>query len=302
MRKISFVKMQAAGNDYVYINCFGGEAAAFAGAAAKELKGLVIKLSNRNYGIGGDGVIFICPSEAADAKMRMFNADGSEGRMCGNGIRCVAKYVYDNIAAKDQLTIETLSGVKQIKCRMQNAECKIKDDNNSSLLIPNSSLFTVDMGAAEWCPAKIPVKVKAERVVDYAAVFGRKEYRITCVSMGNPHCVVFEDNIDLLDLPDIGPKFENNKIFPERVNTEFVEIIDGKTLKMRVWERGSGETLACGTGACAAVAAAVINGVCKAGDDVRVILKGGELIVNYTDGRVLMTGDAVKVFEGTAEV
>ncbi|MCL2370177.1 MAG: diaminopimelate epimerase [Firmicutes bacterium] len=288
--KIKFTKMQSCGNDYVYIDCIAKDGFDFDSFSASQIKNLVVRLSTQHYGIGSDGVIFICKSTVADAKMRMFNADGSEGRMCGNGIRCVAKYVYDNHSNlitnpsgnKNLITIETLSGIKEI--------------------IINKAQITVKMGSAEFEPAKIPVKINKEMVINYPLKIGSKGYKITCVSMGNPHCVVFVDNVDAVNLARIGPKFEHHKVFPERVNTEFVEVINETTLKMRVWERGSGETLACGTGACAAVMAALMNSKCKFDIDIKVILKGGELIINYTDGCVLMTGDAQKVFEGVIEI
>ena len=263
---IKFIKMQSCGNDYVYIDCIAKNGFDFDGYNMSQIKKLVINLSNRNYGIGGDGVIFICKSTVADAKMRMFNADGSEGKMCGNGIRCVARYVYDNIKRKDKLKIETLSGIKNITI--------------------DKDKITVDMGKAK---------------ID----FSKSEclgYKITYVDVGNPHIVIFENNIDNLDLAIVGSKFEKHKMFPEGVNTEFAEIIDGNVLKMRVWERGSGETLACGTGACAVAVSAVNKGISKKGEDIRIILKGGELIINHTDERVLMTGDAVKIFEGVIEI
>ena len=198
--------------------------------------------------------------------MRMYNADGSEGRMCGNGIRCVAKYVHENVKKSNKLKIETLSGIKQITI-----------DNDK---------ITVDMGKAK---------------IDFSKT-ECLDRKITYVDMGNPHCVIFEKNINDLDLTAIGPKFEKHKMFPEGVNTEFVEAVDNNILKMRVWERGSGETLACGTGACAVAVSAVQSGICKKGDNIKVLLKGGELVINYTDERVLMTGDAVKVFEGVIKI
>ena len=227
--KIEFTKMHGCGNDYIYINCFDRE--------IDSPDELAIALSDRHFGIGGDGMVLICRSDIADAKMRMFNMDGSEGKMCGNAIRCVAKYLYDN------------------------GLCK-KDE---------------------------PLNIRGQT------------YNITCVSMGNPHAVVFCDDTDGLDIAVLGPCFEYSEIFPERVNTEFVQVIDRNTIKMRVWERGSGETLACGTGACAATVASVLNGHCDKGQDIRVMLRGGELIINYTDERVLMTGNCVKVFEGVIE-
>ena len=208
--------------------------------------------------------------------------------MCGNAIRCVGKYLYDNkIVEKNHLTIETLSGIKKLELKKQNGEVQF---------------VTVDMGKAELDPKKIPVSLDGDKVVDVKVEIGGRKENITCVSMGNPHCVVFYENIDTLNLEEIGPKFENNKIFPDRVNTEFIKVIDGHTLKMRVWERGSGETWACGTGACAAAVAAVENGYCKKGDDITIKLIGGELVIKYTDGGVFMTGGASKVFDGEIEI
>ena len=278
--KLAFTKMQGCGNDYIYFNCFEQE--------INSPESLSVFLSDRNIGIGGDGVVLICPSDVADAKMRMFNLDGSEGKMCGNAIRCVAKYLYDNdMVKKDELTIETLSGNKKLKLYFQN-------DKVSSA--------TVDMGLAILEPAKIPVKLDGQSVIARPVNIGGKEYNITCVSMGNPHCVVFMDYLDNLDIEKIGPMFENDPLFPERVNTEFITVVNRTTLKMRVWERGSGETWACGTGACAAAVAAVLNGYCPKDEEITVKLKGGNLTIRYTDNTVYMTGNAVKVFEGIVKV
>ncbi len=278
--KLRFTKMHGCGNDYIYFNCFE--------QTISDPESLSVKLSDRHYGIGGDGIILICPSDVADAKMRMFNNDGSEGKMCGNGIRCVAKYLYDNgITKKSEITIETLSGIKKIKVVSKNDEAK---------------LLTVNMGKANFLSREIPVNLNMEKVINKETVVGGKKYNITCVSMGNPHCVVFCDNIDSIDLEKIGPDFENNELFPEKVNTEFVEVIDKKTVKMRVWERGSGETFACGTGASAVAAAAVVNKICPKDEEITVYLKGGVLNIKYTDEAVYMTGSAEKVFEGVVEI
>ena len=218
----------------------------------------------------------------------MFNRDGSEGKMCGNGIRCVTKYVYDNnIVKKDVITIETLSGIK--KCRVTTRMGLV-------------SKVTVDMGKAEFAAPKIPVNLDGDLIVNREIEVDSITYNITCVSMGNPHCVVFMNSVDKMNIEAIGPQFESSHLFPQGVNAEFVELIDEKTIKMRVWERGSGETMACGTGACAAAVAAVLNGYCKKGEDIRVILRGGDLVVNYTNKTVMMTGNAEKVFEGVVEV
>ena len=269
--------MQGCGNDYIYIDCFRQQ--------VEDPAALAVKLSDRHKGIGGDGVILICPAEAADAKMRMFNLDGSEGAMCGNGIRCVAKYVVDRgIARGDTLRIETRSGVKT---------CQVHRE---------TGLVTVDMGEAEFSPEDVPVRLPGKQVVGRRVQVAGGEYPITCVSMGNPHCVVFGGDPEELDLSSLGPKFERDPLFPQGVNTEFIQVLDPHTLTMRVWERGSGETLACGTGACASVAAAIANGYCPGGEDVTVRLRGGELTIRVEGRRVWMTGEAVTVFQGTVEV
>ena len=224
-------------------------------------------------------------SEIADVKMRSFNRDGSEGKMAGNNIRCVAKYVYDRgLVKKEEMTVETGSGVKSLRLFLRDGEV---------------SSVEVDMGKAALKASEIPAVFDGEALVDAPVTIGGQEYRVTCVNVGNPHCVVFCDKIDTLDLEHIGPLFEHAPLFPERVNTEFVRVVNRHTLRMRVWERGSGETLACGTGACAAVVAACENGLCDKGSDVKVSLLGGELTVNYTDERVLLTGGAAVVYEGS---
>ena len=278
--RLQFTKMQSAGNDYIYIDCFE--------QTVSSPESLSVYLSDRHYGVGGDGIVLISPSDIADAKMRMFNLDGSEGNMCGNAIRCVGKYLYDiKGIRKKTLQIETLSGIKTLSLIT-------KDDKVARI--------SVDMGHAELQPEKIPVKQSGNAVIAYPLQVGEEEYQITCVSMGNPHCVVFLQAIDELDLQSVGPLFENHPFFPQRVNTEFVQILDEKTIKMRVWERGSGETMACGTGACAAVVAATLNGFLPKGKDIRVILKGGDVTVNYSDETVILTGDAEIVFHGTVSI
>ena len=272
--------MQGCGNDYIYIDCFRQQVA--------DPAALAVRLSHRHKGIGGDGVILICPSEVADAKMRMFNLDGSEGAMCGNGVRCVAKYVYDQGGGgKKELRIETRSGIKT---------CRIGKEDGQAALV------TVDMGEAGFAPAAVPVLLPGERVVGRRVRVAGGEYAITCVSMGNPHCVVLGGDPDGLDLAAIGPKFEHDPLFPQGVNTEFVQVVDPHTLKMRVWERGSGETMACGTGACASAVAAILCGHCKEGEDIVVRLRGGDLTIRVEGSRVWMTGEAVTVFEGTVTV
>lgn len=282
--KLNFTKMHGTGNDYIYFSTFDQR--------IDNPEALSVRLSDRHFGIGGDGIILVCPSDKADAKMRIFNLDGSEGKMCGNGIRCVGKFLYDHgmvdIKKKDKLDIETLSGIKHLKAYTLDGEVKS---------------LRVDMGKAILDPKEIPAKMDKDKIVNEPYTINGEEYNITCVSMGNPHCVVFiKGDIDNLELDEIGPKFENDKLFPERVNTEFVKVLDDHTIKMRVWERGSGETWACGTGACAAAVAACENGFCNKGDDITVKLKGGDLVINYTDETVYMTGEAEKVFEGTVEV
>jgi carbamoyl-phosphate synthase large subunit len=280
---LKFTKMQGAGNDYIYCSTFDQE--------INNPEALSVRLSDRHFGIGGDGLILVCPSDIADAKMRMFNLDGSEGKMCGNGIRCVGKFLYDHnmldINDRDEFTVETLSGVKNLKAYTQDGEV---------------TTLRVDMGKAELDPKLIPVNFDKDRMIDEEVMISGQKYNVTCVSMGNPHCVVFVDNVDGLDIEKIGPAFENDPIFPERVNTEFIKILNDHTIKMRVWERGSGETWACGTGACAVAVAACENGFCKKGEDITVKLKGGDLIINYTDDTVYMTGKAEKVFEGEIEI
>ena len=276
---MKFTKMHGIGNDYVYINCFEEK------IVPEEMIDDIIAMSDRHKGIGSDGVIFIMPSEVADARMRMFNADGSEGKMCGNGIRCVGKYVYEHgISHNNPLRIETASGIKTL---------------NLEVVQSNVESVTVDMGIPILDSKLIPVDLDMEQVINYPLVVNNQEYLITCVSMGNPHCVIFTEGIDYLDLEKIGPLFENNPVFPERINTEFVEIIDDKTMKMRVWERGSGETLACGTGASASVVAAIYNNVFTRDQEIKVILKGGELYITLTsDNHVFMRGSATEVFTG----
>ena len=278
--RLAFTKMEGCGNDYIYFNCLDQR--------IDNPEGLSIRLADRHKGIGGDGAVLICPSDVADAKMRMFNLDGSEGKMCGNAIRCVGKYLYDNgICRKEELTIDTLSGIKRLWLHKYNGVVR---------------RATVAMGPAELRPEKIPVRLPGGLAVDRPAVLAGTEYRITCVSMGNPHCVIFCDEPDLLELEKIGPAIECDPLFPERVNVEFIAVLDDHTLKMRVWERGSGETWACGTGACAAAVAAVENGFCPKGEEVTVKLKGGDLVIRYTDETVYLTGGAEKIYDGVVEL
>ena len=272
---LEFTKMQACGNDYIYFNCMDQR--------IDNPEGLSIRLSDRHFGIGGDGIVLIKRSDIADAKMRMFNTDGSEGKMGGNAIRCVGKFLRDNkIVNKDKITIETLSGIKTVELGYHYGEV---------------SSARVDMGKADLKPCNIPVSLDGDKIIDREVEVEGNKYNITCVSMGNPHCVVFIKDVDGYDVDTIGNQLEHADIFPERVNAEFVRVIDDHTIKMRVWERGTGETWACGTGACAAAVAAVENGFCKKGEDITVKLRGGDLIINYSDETVYMTGNTETIYK-----
>ncbi len=276
---LKFSKMHGTGDDYIFFNNQCGIITC--------PESFAIEFSDRHKGIGGDGIVLIEESENADAKMRIFNIDGSEGKMAGNSIRCLGKFLYDNdMVKKENMKIETASGIKELKLFTRNG------------LV---SSVTVNMGSAEFKPSLIPVALDGENIINRKAVFGGKDYNITCVSVGNPHCVVFVNNVDKTDIETVGPQFESSRLFPERINTEFVRIVNSRTLKMRVWERGNGETPACGTGACAAVATAVANGYCNKGEDITVKLRGGDLIVNYTDNCITLTGDCNLVYKGEIE-
>ena len=273
---MKFTKMQGCGNDYIYVNCFT-ETVPDPSAAA-------IRLSDRHFGIGGDGLVLICPSDAADFCMEMYNADGSRSEMCGNAIRCVAKYLYDNgIVPHDDLTIEAGGLVHRLHLYTR---------------FGTVGLVTVDMGKPAFEPANVPVTLPGNRVIDRPVTIAGGEYRITCLSMGNPHCVVFADRVDEVDVARLGPQFEHADIFPARTNTEFIRVVNRTTIKMRVWERGNGETRACGTGACAAVVAATENGLCPKGEPITVKVSGGDLIVTYDDDGVRLTGNAELAFTG----
>lgn len=277
---MKFTKMHGCGNDYVYVNCLK-EKVENPGAVSEVV-------SDRHFGIGSDGLILICPSDVADFRMRMFNADGSEGEMCGNGIRCVAKYVYDHgMTEKKQVSIETGAGIKYLDLTVEGGKV---------------SLVKVDMGEPILNPKEIPVLFEKERVVDEPIEVDGKAWNVTCVSMGNPHAVVFIDNTKELEIEKIGPHFEHHKLFPNRINTEFVQIISRTEMNMRVWERGSGETLACGTGTCASVMAAILNGLTE--HKVLVHLLGGDLMIEYDEksNHIFMTGPATTVFEGEIEI
>lgn len=269
--------MHGIGNDYIYVNCFEER--------VENPSELAVRLSDRHFGIGSDGLILIRPSKTADFEMEMYNADGSRGEMCGNGIRCVGKYVYDRgLTDKTRILVETLGGVRQLDLTVEQGTV---------------SLVRVDMGSPEFAVEKIPAAVDVKEVICQPMTVNGAKYAVTCVSMGNPHCVTFlDEDVTGLALGEIGPVFERHAWFPQRINTEFVNVLDGQTIRMRVWERGSGETMACGTGACAAAVAAAVNGLC--GEDVTVRLLGGELNVKWDRkaNQVFLTGPAETVFEG----
>lgn len=275
---MKFTKMHGIGNDYIYVNCFEEN--------VEQPEKLSIAVSDVRKGIGADGLVLIMPSEKADFRMRIFNADGSEAQMCGNATRCIGKYVYEKgLTDKTEITLETQSGIKYL-----------------TLFINGSNqveLVRVDMGKAVLEPGKIPVKSDLKRFINAPVEVDNKSYNLTCVSMGNPHAVLFMEKIADLELEKIGPSFENHELFPERINTEFVEVIDEHTLNMRVWERGSGETFACGTGACASAVAAVLNGYCRQNEEILIHLRGGDLRIMYkSDETVLMTGPAEFICDG----
>lgn len=279
---MKFTKMQGCGNDYVYVNGFVEK------IDAEAKPDIVRRLSDRHFGIGGDGVIFINPSRIADFEMEMWNADGTRAQMCGNGIRCVAKYVYDyGLTDKTSLTIESFGKIKYIDLTLENGKV---------------SRVKVNMGAPILASGEVPVVSENERVIDEEIEVDGNTYRMTCVSMGNPHAVVFMDDIKNLEIEKVGPYFENHERFPERTNTEFVKVIDRNTVEMRVWERGTGETLACGTGCCAIVVACCLNGLTE--NKVTVKVLGGELLCEWDreENLVYMTGPAVSVFEGTISI
>lgn len=274
---MKFTKMQGLGNDYVYVNCLKEKIA--------DPPELARKISDRHFGVGSDGLIMICPSDKADFEMKMYNADGSRAEMCGNGIRCVAKYVYDYcLTDKTRISVDTLAGIKYLDLTVENGKV---------------SQVKVDMGRPILEPEKIPVQAEGDRVVNEPLLVDGKEYRMTCVSMGNPHAVIFVDqDVKELPLEQIGPAFENHERFPKRINTEFARVLDRRTVEMRVWERGSGETLACGTGTCATAVACILNGLTD--DEMTVHLLGGDLYIKWDREKdtVYMTGPAETVFEG----
>lgn len=281
--QLSFTKMQGAANDYIYLDCRRSGLPA-------EIEALAVRLSRRHFSIGADGIICICAarSDGADAMMRIFNADGSEGRMCGNGIRCVAQWLYTHdadCAKKSELLIDTLSGPKTVR-RVAEGQ------------------WQVAMGAYSTLPADLPaVNMGDEPLVDHPLTVEGKVWQVTCINVGNPHCVTVVPDVDDLRLEEIGPAFERHPNFPQRINTEFVQVIDPTHLKMRVWERGSGETYACGTGTCATVAALTELGICPAGEEIDVSLIGGHLVIRVlAERQILMSGPAETVCEGTVEI
>ena len=278
-RKLRFAKMQTCGNDYIFLENFDGDITC--------PESLCVTFCDRHYGIGADGIILMEHSRKADARMRMFNADGSVGAMAGNALRCMAKYLYDfGFVRSEAMTIETDTGVKSV-------EVYTTDGKVTSAC--------VDMGYATLDTTALHLSLPEKKIVDYPVSIGGEKYSITCVDMGNPHCVVFCPRVDGVDVEHVGPQFEHAPYFPDRINTEFIRVVNPSTIKMRVWERGSGETLACGTGACAAVVAATANNLCAKDSDVTVRVRGGDLIVHYTDERVTLTGDAKLVYTGEAE-
>ena len=273
---MKFTKMHGCGNDYVYVNLFEEH--------IDDPAEMSIKVSDRHFGIGSDGLITIEPSDIADFRMRIYNADGSEAEMCGNGIRCVAKYVYDHkLTDKTEISVQTGAGVKILKLFVEGDKVE---------------QVTVDMGEPVLAPAEIPVVADGDRVVDEPIEVCGKEWRMTCVSMGNPHAVVFVDDVENFELEKYGPHFENHERFPKRTNTEFVHVVSRTEASMRVWERGSAETWACGTGTCATVMACILNG--KTDNKVLVHLRGGDLTIEYDEktNHVFMTGPATEVFNG----
>lgn len=279
---MKFTKMQGIGNDYVYVNCFE--------ETVKDPAAVARYVSDRHFGIGSDGLILIKPSDIADCEMDMYNLDGSQGAMCGNGIRCVAKYVYDyGIVKKENISVSTKSGIKYLDLTVRDGKV---------------ALVRVNMGSPVLTASQIPVVSSTEEMINAPLKVNRETYYITAVSMGNPHAIVYMTDVDHLDIGEIGPYFENHMAFPDRVNTEFVEVLDDHTLKMRVWERGSGETLACGTGACAVAVASILNGHVDGEKPVTVKLLGGDLEIFWDrqENLVYMTGPAATVFDGEIDL
>ena len=273
---IKFTKMHGIGNDYIYINCME--------SVPERLPDLAIEMSDRHFGVGGDGIVLICPSEIADFRMRMFNNDGSEARMCGNASRCIAKYVHDHgLTDKQRINLETLSGIKVLSLNM-NDEGEVES-------------VTVDMGEPELEAASVPVVTASEKMIEETVETSSGSVKVTAVSMGNPHGVIFVDRIEDVDFDKLGPELEHHPMWPDRANIEFLQILSPSEARMRVWERCTGETLACGTGACASAVAAALTGRCDR--KVTIHLRGGDLTIEWcADGHVMMTGSATEVFEG----
>ena len=280
MQTFKFSKMHGAGNDYIYVNCFKEK--------VENINETAKAVSDRHFGIGSDGLVLICPSDVADFRMDMYNSDGSQAEMCGNATRCVGKYVYDRgLTDKTQITLETLAGIKILDLNVKDGEVQT---------------VRVNMGSPELVPKNIPIDSNLDRFISEDVEVDGKVYKVTGVSMGNPHAVTFIDDTDSLEIEKIGPKFETHKLFPKKINTEFAQIVDRNTIKMRVWERGAGETLACGTGACAVAVASYLNGF--TGRSVDIELLGGHLEVVYDEktNHVFMTGPATEVFSGEIDL
>ncbi|MDY3032150.1 MAG: diaminopimelate epimerase [Clostridia bacterium] len=277
---MNFTKMHGAGNDYIYVNCFKEK--------VENINETAKKLSDRHFGIGSDGLVLICPSDKADFRMDMYNSDGSQAEMCGNATRCVGKYVYDKgLTDKTEITLETLAGIKILKLNVVDGSVKS---------------VCVNMGSPELTPKNIPIDSSLDRFIQQPVEVEGREYLVTGVSMGNPHAVTFIDDTDSLEIEKIGPKFENHELFPRRINTEFAQIVDRGTIKMRVWERGAGETLACGTGACATLVAAALSDFVDDEADLKLI--GGTLHIKWDkeENNIYMTGPAEFVFDGTVTI
>lgn len=280
MQTFEFSKMQGLGNDYVYVDCTK--------SMIQDVNETARKVSDRHFGIGSDGLVLICSSDKADFTMSMYNSDGTQAEMCGNAIRCVGKYVYDRgLTNKTEVSIETLAGIKKLQLKIENGEVKT---------------VRVNMGSPGLDPKNIPINSELDRFIQEPVDVDGREYLVTGISMGNPHAVTFVDDTDSIEIEKIGPKFENHPIFPKRINTEFVTVINRKTVKMRVWERGAGETLACGTGACAAMAACNLSGLID--DEADIILLGGKLHIEWDkeNNTIYMTGPAEFVFDGKITV
>lgn len=277
MQTFKFTKMHGAGNDYIYVNCFEEK--------VENINETAKFVSDRHFGIGSDGLVLICPSDKADFRMDMYNSDGTQAEMCGNATRCVGKYVHDKgLTDKTLITLETLAGIKILKLNL--------DDNGEVETVE------VNMGSPELVPKNIPIDSELDRFIQEPVIVDGKEYKVTGVSMGNPHAVTYIDDVDSLEIEKLGPKFENHELFPRRINTEFAQIVDRKTIKMRVWERGAGETLACGTGACATMVAANLSDLVD--DCVDLVLIGGTLNIRWDkeENNIYMTGPAKFVFDG----